>query len=385
MGDHVRVVEFPEPGKARLVTDVLKNAGKGVGRIATVRTTFSAISPGTELLAFKGLMPTNIPADTSFATQQSALEYPCRYGYCVVGVVEKILKGEDVDSVGEEGVGNEVEEGKKVEIGTRVFAFREHTSRFRQPVSQLMRVPDDVSDADAAFLPAVETALSIAGDAAIAPGDAVAVIGQGLIGLHVTTAFRLLYPYSTVATLDVVRSRRAMSTDNAFAHTSIDASQPLGQRTAQFFASSGQSEGADIAIDVSGCAEGLDAAIEITRDYGRVILASWFGTKPVTLHSLGGRFHRSHISLVASQVSNVPPSLSSRWSKTRRFHLAWRLIRDIRPASRFAIPIFAPDDCQLVYEQLSSAKIIAALFQWSQSNTGTRIIQNSSNESVTTS
>jgi len=45
--------------------------------------------------------------------------------------------------------------------------------------------------------------------------------------------------------------------------------------------------------------------------------------------SLGLDFHRSHKHLIASQVSHIPAPLSSRWSKSRRFALTWKVLREL--------------------------------------------------------
>ncbi len=71
--------------------------------------------------------------------------------------------------------------------------------------------------------------------------------------------------------------------------------------------------------------ECLDMAPDTIRVYDRNGAAAL---------ELGGRFHRQRIRLISSQVSTVTPALSARWSKQRRFALAWDMIRRIRP-SRF--------------------------------------------------
>jgi alcohol dehydrogenase len=50
---------------------------------------------------------------------------------------------------------------------------------------------------------------------------------------------------------------------------------------------------------------------------GQVIVGSWYGSKPMTLH-LGERYHRSHIRVRSSQVSQIDPDHADRWDKERR-------------------------------------------------------------------
>jgi threonine dehydrogenase-like Zn-dependent dehydrogenase len=40
----------------------------------------------------------------------------------------------------------------------------------------------------------------------------------------------------------------------------------------------------DVIIEVSGNISGLQTALEITRDFGRIILGSWYGEKPALLN-----------------------------------------------------------------------------------------------------
>ncbi len=66
---------------------------------------------------------------------------------------------------------------------------------------------------------------------------------------------------------------------------------------------------------------------------GRVVIGSWYGARRATL-DLGGRFHRSRIRLIASQVSTLPQTVALRWDRDRRREAAWEFIRRLRP-SRF--------------------------------------------------
>jgi len=87
----------------------------------------------------------------------------------------------------------------------------------------------------------------------------------------------------------------------------------------------------DVCVEITGSMSGLQTAIDSTVAGGRVIIGSWFGGSNHTLH-LGTAFHRSHITLKASQVSTVPAHLSMRWPKSRRFKVAWNLLRQLRPS-----------------------------------------------------
>src|SRR5919108_225898 len=64
---------------------------------------------------------------------------------------------------------------------------------------------------------------------------------------------------------------------------------------------------------------------------GRVVIGSWYGQKRVDLN-LGGRFHRSRIRLISSQVSTIAPEWGGRWTKGRRLQVAWQMLQHVRPA-----------------------------------------------------
>ncbi len=61
-----------------------------------------------------------------------------------------------------------------------------------------------------------------------------------------------------------------------------------------------------------------------------IVIGSWYGDKPVEV-DLGGRFHRAHIRLIGTQVSALAPEWLGRWTKERRFEIAWRMLRRHRP------------------------------------------------------
>jgi threonine dehydrogenase-like Zn-dependent dehydrogenase len=90
---------------------------------------------------------------------------------------------------------------------------------------------------------------------------------------------------------------------------------------------------ADLVFELSGNPQTLDAAIASAGFASRIVIGSWYGTKPAAVN-LGGKFHRSRIRLISSQVSTLPPEAAARWDKARRIESAWEMIRRVRP-SRF--------------------------------------------------
>ena len=99
----VRELDLPEPGPGEVL----------------VRTAFSGISPGTELLAYRGEIDDTVALDDTLPALSGRFSYPFRYGYSCVGFVER---GRDLDE------------------GTPVFAFQPHQDRFVVAVEDALAI-----------------------------------------------------------------------------------------------------------------------------------------------------------------------------------------------------------------------------------------------------
>lgn len=86
--------------------------------------------------------------------------------------------------------------------------------------------------------------------------------------------------------------------------------------------------GASLVIEVSGNPDALASALGWLRHEGHVLVASWYGTKPVTL-PLGGPFHRRRLVIRSTQVSTIPSHLGWRWTVERRRAVVRRLVGEL--------------------------------------------------------
>lgn len=259
-----------------------------------VETRLSAISPGTELLIYHDEAPKDLAADETLDALDGDLSYPLRYGYASIG--EVVEKGSDVE-----------EEW----LGRTVMAFNPHETRFRAHPSDLILVPDGVEPEEMAMYPTVETATNLVLDGAPKIGERVAVFGAGVVGLS-TIGLLARFPLSELLAVDPLSSRRdrakRMGADTAVAPGELSTS-----RWADLMGPSG----ADLVYEISGNPSALDQARALAGYDSRIVVGSWYGTKPSTL-TLGGDFHRDRISFEASQVSTLSPSLRGRWTYDRR-------------------------------------------------------------------
>lgn len=293
-----RAVSFLGPEELAVVEEPIREPDPDE---ALVEVECSGISPGTELLLYRGEAPTDLPADETIPALDGDLEYPFRYGYAVVGRVVEV--GEGVDPGW---------------LDRRAFAFHPHASHATLPADELQPVPEGLSATAATLLPNVEAAVNFAMDARPIVGERAVVFGQGVLGL-LTTALLAEHPLEALCTVDRYPLRRdrsrALGADATF---DPGEEEPLRESLG----------GADLAVELSGNPAALDAAIDVTGYDGRVIIGSWYGNKSVDLE-LGGRFHRSRISMESSQVSTIDPELRGRWEKDRRLGVAWDRLADL--------------------------------------------------------
>jgi 2-desacetyl-2-hydroxyethyl bacteriochlorophyllide A dehydrogenase len=283
-----------------------------------VRTEQSSISPGTELLAYRGEVSPETATDETLDGLEGTFSYPFQYGYAAIGRV--VETGADV---GDDWVGQ------------RVFAFNPHESHFVSDPEELITttLPAD----QAILIPNCEAAVNFVMDARPRIGARVVVFGQGPVGL-LTTALLAEFPLAELVTVDYHEPRREMSrslgADRALSPDALD-----------------DMEGdADISLELSGNPDALDSALDITGYAGDVIVGSWYGSKEVTL-SLGDEYHRSHIRMQSSQVSRVDPDHADRWDKDRRMDLVRSKLaeRDLGRLVTHSLPI---EQAKQAYELL---------------------------------
>jgi len=301
---------FTAPRQVALERETLPSPSFGQ---ILVQTIISAISPGTELLIYRGLAPADLEKDETISALAGDFAFPLKYGYAIVGRVLEVGRG--------------VAPGWEDRL---VFAFHPHESHFLATPDELLRLPDGLTPEDAVFFPNMETAVTFLLDGQPLMGEQVAVFGQGIVGL-LLTALLSRWPLSSLVTLDLYPKRRLLS-EELGAHVTLDPSQPEAiERLCTHLQVNGPYPGADLCYEISGNPAALDQAIAATGFSGRVVIGSWYGLKRSDLN-LGGRFHRSRVRLIGSQVSSIAPELTGRWNKTRRYHSTWQMLAQVQPA-----------------------------------------------------
>jgi 2-desacetyl-2-hydroxyethyl bacteriochlorophyllide A dehydrogenase len=325
-------VYFEEPRRVNVRQEPLPLLQPGE---LLVETTASAISTGTELLVYRGEVPSELTVDETISSLPGTFRYPLKYGYTLVGNV--VDTGTGVPGTWK---------------GSRIFSFHPHESHFVATPGEVRPVPADISADDALFFPNMETALTLALDGKPLVGEHVAVFGQGVVGLLLTSILAMM-PLARIVTFDPKAERRRASIE-AGAHHSFDPAKPEDMEEAAGLFGGSDHAGADLVYEVSGNPAALDQAIGTTGYSGRVVVGSWYGTKRAVL-DLGGAFHRSRIGIKASQVSSIEPELRGRWSKERMAELVWEMTGRVHPG-RWVSHRFEVEKAAEAYELLDRGK-----------------------------
>lgn len=296
-------VWFTAPRSVELRAASAPPPGRGEVRVEAL---FSGISHGTEMLVYRGEVPSGLALDSTLPTLQGAFNFPVKYGYASVGRAVDV--GSGVDGLAK---------------GDLVFAFNPHETCYTVPADVLIRLPHGLDPRVGIFAANVETALNALLDAAPRLGERVVVIGQGVVGLLITQLVRRAGA-TLVITSDLFEKRRQLSR-SAGADLTVD---PSAESIAERVSAMTGGTGADVVIEASGQPRALDDAIAVAAPEGRVVVVSWYGTKRAEL-ALGGDFHRKRLTLKSSQVSNLDPSLTPRWTILRRRELAVRYLGEL--------------------------------------------------------
>jgi threonine dehydrogenase-like Zn-dependent dehydrogenase len=256
-----------------------------------VRAIYSGISRGTESLVFRGEVPESQHEAMRAPFQEGHFPGPVKYGYSSVG---------------------EVIEGPDELQGCAVFCLYPHQDLYCVPAASVMLLPDGLPEARAVLAANAETALNAVWDARPGPGDRIAVIGLGVVGLLTAWLCDQL-PGTEVIAFDVDPGRAQVAKALGLSFTS---EPPVGAD-------------ADLVIHASGQEEGLRTALDTAGLEATILELSWYGNRSVSL-PLGEAFHSRRLTLKSSQVGRIPADRTPRWDYARRMNAALRLLLDPR-------------------------------------------------------
>jgi 2-desacetyl-2-hydroxyethyl bacteriochlorophyllide A dehydrogenase len=324
-----RSLWFVGPRSVEITPEALPPLEKGQ---VLIRTSFSGISGGTEMLAYRGQLDPAMAVDETIGALGGTFRFPFRFGYSCVGIVE--------------------ESRSELADGALVFAFHPHQDAFVTNAGDVVAL-GAADPRNATLFPLVETALQITLDAGPLLGETVVLLGLGAVGA--LTALLLQRAGARVVAVEPQAWRR-----DAVVGLGVDAVAPDALPRA--LSSDARPALVPLVVEVSGNPEGLRTALGLLSHEGTVLVASWYGAKEVSL-PLGGDFHRRRLTIRSTQVSTIPVRLSSRWNTDRRRGAVVDLLGEL-PLDRLATHTFPFDracDAYAAIDAGSAGLIHAAL------------------------
>lgn len=272
------------PGTGELRRETLPTATQDE---VTVKTLHSGLSRGTESLVFRGEVPASEYDRMRAPFQAGEFPGPVKYGYASVGRVET---------------------GPAALKGKTVFCLYPHQTRYVVPAGAVHPVPDAVPAGRAVLAANLETAINAVWDAEMQPGERVAVIGAGTVGVLTAWCARRLAGCE-VTLIDINPRRAAIADAFGLSFATPEQASGLSQQLNRIFHTSATEPGLRLALEL--------AAFEAT-----IIEMSWYGTRAISL-PLGRAFHALRLTLKSSQVGSV--ATSRRGTVTADARLAYAL------------------------------------------------------------
>ncbi len=254
-----------------------------------VRMQFAAAKHGTEMAFYKGYAAPRGAYDAEyqvFMNQQEGVRYPFRLGN--IGVGEVIETGAEVT---------------RLHKGDRVFNFGSFSEEHIWP-DTVWALPDGVPWQAATCLDPADFALGAVRDGHVRIGDAVAVFGMGAIGLMALQIAKLAGAYPVIA-VDPLPLRRQVAqecgADFVLNPAECDAGLEIKKAT--------HKRGADVCIEYSGSAAGLQAAIRGVAYEGTVVAGAFPPAYPAGV-DFGAEAHMNRPRIIFSQrVQRTQPGL----------------------------------------------------------------------------
>jgi threonine dehydrogenase-like Zn-dependent dehydrogenase len=291
-----------------------------------VRTVRSGISSGTERLVYRGEIPADLDLDDTLDALGGTFSYPFAYGYSCVGTI--------------------------AESGQVVFAFHPHQDVFTARPDELIPLPA-VDPAAATLFPLVETALQVTLDAGAGYRERVIVLGAGVLGL--LTGLLLQRSGWQPLVAEPQEWRRAVA-----GRLGVPTAAPEELAMTEV----------PLVIDASGNPDAPAMALNMLGHEGTLLIASWFGTKPVVL-PLGGAFHRRRLNIRSTQVSTLPARLAGTWTRSRRRRETVHLLSEL-PLAQLCTHVFAFGDAANAFRAVDRAEpgLMHAVLDYDRSAAG---------------
>jgi 2-desacetyl-2-hydroxyethyl bacteriochlorophyllide A dehydrogenase len=261
-----------------------------------VRASVTAISTGTEIRVYR-----LIPVDQAgkYLHANIPMEVPAENGYSMVG--EVIETGDQVTGF---------------EVGQRVFVPATHRHVAAVAAGIATKVPAGVTDEQAVFAAILEVAHLAIRRGEPTPGETMAVIGLGIIGLS-ALAYGKAYGFRTLA-IDKAGSRlqvaKAMGADCVLNPDAADFSEQVHAFTGGY--------GVDLVIEAASAWPAIQTGMEIAAQKGKIVVVARHTDQP-NFSPVGDPYLQKDLTLLVS-YGHPPPG--HRWERQRAIDLTLEML-----------------------------------------------------------
>lgn len=329
-------IAFTAPGKAEFLEEKYPeiNADQAV-----VALSVSSVSSGTERSKLLGEENTSI-------YKYGKLSFPVRSGYSSSGRVFEV--GENV---------------KDFAVGDRVAVYwSQHSQYCRVKPNQLIKLPDNVSDSDAALAHIACFPLAAIRKCRLEIGESAAVMGLGILGLLGVKLLKCAGAAPIIA-VDPVQERRELALKMGADFALDPYEKDFAEKAVAL-----SDGGVKVGIEVTGVGAGLNGILDIMAPFGRVALLGCTRNSDFTVDY----YHKVHgrgITMVGAHTLARPQQESSSgwWTTADDMRAVIKLISLGRMTlSDLVKRTCSPKDCASVYGQLATEQAFPfTQFDWS--------------------
>lgn len=330
-----RTIMFHKPNT--VVVDTVQTPGPAHDEILC-EARVSLLSTGTETFCLAG----EFDPGTFW---EEWVTYPFAPGYSMTSVVLEVGSGVTGFSVGD-----------------RVATRTPHAERFTTPAAEAIHVPNDITNDQAAWMSLACTTQMGIRRAELELGEAVGVVGLGLLGQLVVQYLRVAGA-GRIVCIDTADSRLKLARDSGATDVI------LGTATEAKAQIEVLTDGAmlDVVFDVTGHNAVLADASRLLRPMGKLVL---LGDSPSpSQQRLGPRIVGDSLTILGVHAS-VAPAVATprdRWTIAAMAKLFFLLLRSGRMDVEHLISHrFSPFDAPEVYERLQRDRspYLGVVFDW---------------------
>ena len=331
----MKKILFTKPNTAELVDYELPAPKENEVQVKLLRST---ISTGTERANVIGEINVN---STRVDTEA---RFPRSAGYSSVGIVT-------ADS-------GEFKAGERVAL-----CWSKHSEAINMPLSKVYKLPDSVSDADAALFTIATFPMAAVRKVGAGLGSSAIVMGLGILGIIAVDLLRLAGCCPVIA-VDPIKERRELALSRG-ADLALDPYDENFANTVKEITNGG----ANVAIEVTGIGKALDQVLDCMAPFGKVALLGCTRHSDFTIDY----YHKVHgpgISLIGAHTSSRPKydSNDHAWTEADDMRTLIRLVESKRlDLASLVDRVVSPNECYEIYYELATEKAFPVTqFDWSK-------------------